>query len=92
MGAYDGAEIWELADLFLLNNLANKFYKNSIGIYRDNGLALFKNINDHRADERPKEFHQLFKENGLSLEIECNVITLNDLDITLDLNTGAHKP
>ena len=33
-----------------------------------------------------------FEENGLSLKIECNVITLNDLDITLDLNTGAYKP
>ena len=81
MGAYDGAEIWELADLFLLNNLANKFDKNSIGIYRDNGLALFKNINDHRADERPKEFHQLFWRKRIIFKnwMQCN-------------NTGAYKP
>ena len=39
-----------------------------------------------------KEFHQLFKENGLSLEIECNLKTVNYLDITLDLNTGTYKP
>ena len=79
------------AGLFLLNNSANKFDKNSVGLYRDDGLALFKNINGHRADKIRKEFHQLFKENGLSLEIECNLKTVNYLDITLDLNTGTYK-
>ena len=56
------------------------------------GLTLFKHINGHRADKIRKEFHQLFKENGLSLEIECNIKTVNYLDITLDLNTGNYKP
>ena len=92
MGAYDGAEVCEIVGLFLLNNLANKYDKNSVGLYRDDGLALFKNINDHRADKIRKEFHQLFKENGLSLEIKCNLKTVNYLDITLDLNTGTYKP
>ena len=38
------------------------------------------------------EFYQLFKENGLSLEIECNLKTVYYLDITLDLNTDTYKP
>ena len=92
MGAYDGAEVCEIVGLFLLNNLANKYDKNIVGLYRDDGLALFKNINGHRADKIRKEFHQLFKENGLSLEIKCNLKTVNYLDITLDLNTGTYKP
>ena len=78
--------------MLLLNNLANKFDKNSSGLYRDDGLALFKNINSYRADKIRKEFHQLCKKNGLSLEIECNLKTVNYLDITLDLNTGIYKP
>ena len=78
--------------MFLLNNLANKFDKTSVGLYRDDGLALFKNINGHLADKIPKEFHQLFKENGLSLEIECNLKTLNYLDITLGFSTDIYKP
>ena len=64
MRAYDGAGVHEIVGLFLLNNLANKFDKNSTGLYRDDGLALSKNINGHCADKIPKEFHQLFKENG----------------------------
>ena len=69
MWAYDRAKVCEIVGLFVLNNLANKFNKNSLSLYRDDGLALCKNINGHSADKIRKEFHQLFQENGLSLEI-----------------------
>ena len=46
MRAYDGAGICELIGLFLLNNLANKFDKNRVSLYRDDGRALFKDINE----------------------------------------------
>ena len=92
MGAYDGAEVCDIAGLFLLYNLANKFDKNSVGSHRDDGLALFKNINGQRADKIRKEFRQLFNESRLSLEIEYNLKTVNYLGITLDLNTGSYKP
>ena len=88
MGAYDGAEVCEIVGLFLLNNLANKFDKNSFGLYRDDVLVR----HGHRAGKMRKEFHQLFKEERLSLEIDCNLKTVNYLDITLDLNTSTHKP
>ena len=78
--------------MFLLNNLANKLDRNSVGLYRDDGLALFENINGHRAGNIRREFHQLFKENGLFLQTTCNLKTVNYLDITLDLNTGTYKP
>ena len=71
MRAYDGAEICELIGLFLLNNLANKFDKNRVSLYRDDGLALFKDINGRRADKIRKEFHKWFKKNGLSLELSA---------------------
>ena len=90
MGACNGAEVCELVGLFLLNSLANKFNNNSVGLYRD-GLDAFKNINGHHVDKIRKEFHQLLKANGLSLEIECNLKTVNYPDITLDLNTGTYK-
>ena len=66
--------------------------KNSIGLYRGDGLALLKNINGHRSGKIRQEFHQLFKESGLSLETKCNLNIVNYLDITLDLNTGTYKP
>ena len=49
-------------------------------------------VNGHCADKALKEFHQLFKENRLYSEIECNLKTVHYLDITLDLNMGTCKP
>ena len=46
MGSYDGAEICELVGLFILNKLAQKFGKENIGLYRDDGLAIMK-ANQH---------------------------------------------
>ena len=38
MGSFDGAEVCELIGLFLLNNLSEKYGKNNVGLYRDDGL------------------------------------------------------
>ncbi len=42
MGSFDGAEICELIGLFILNKLATKYGNDNIGLYRDDGLAIFK--------------------------------------------------
>ena len=59
-------------------------------------MLVYIKRNGHCADKTLKEFHQLFKENRLYLEIECNLKTVHYLDITVDLNTGTckayHKP
>ena len=60
--------------------------KNSVGFYRDDGLSLLKNISGHRVDKIGKELYG----NGLSLEIECNLKTVHDLDITSYLNNHIH--
>ena len=44
MGAYDGAEVCELVGIFMLNKISEKYNKNDVGLYRDDGLAVFKNI------------------------------------------------
>ena len=92
MGSYDGAEICDLTGLFHLYQISRKFNKNDIGLYRDDGLAVFKNINGHEADKIRKEFQEIFKKNGLFLEIDCNLKTVNYLDVTFDLTTGNYKP
>ena len=92
MGAYDGAEICEMVGLFLLDLLSKKFNKENIGLYRDDGLGVFKNVNGHQADKIRKDFYNIFKEHGLLLEIECNLKIANYLDITLDLKNGTYKP
>jgi len=78
--------------LFILNNLSKKYNSSNIGLYRDDGLAVFKNINGHQADKIRKDFHSTFRKHGLELEIECNLKIVNFLDVTLNLNNNTHQP
>ena len=43
MGVYDGAEVCELVGTFPLDKVNVEYDKNSIGLYHDNGLSIFKN-------------------------------------------------
>ena len=66
MGSLDGAEFCELTGLFMLNELSKTFIKENIGIYRDDGLSVFKNYNGHQLDKARKEMIELFKKHGLN--------------------------
>ena len=46
MGSYDGAEVCELVGLFILSELTKLIDKNSIGLYRDDGLAILKTVRE----------------------------------------------
>ena len=43
MGAYDGAEVCKLVGIFSLDKVSVKYDKNSIVLYHDNRLPVFKN-------------------------------------------------
>ena len=43
IGVYDGREVYELVGTFLLDKISVKYDKNSIGLYRNNVLSVFKN-------------------------------------------------
>ena len=51
MGAYDGAEVCELVGTFLLHKLSLKYNKNNIGLYCDDGLAIYKNISGPKSEK-----------------------------------------
>ena len=44
MESYDGVEMWELVVMFALTQLLAKYKKRNLGLYRDNGLAVFKGV------------------------------------------------
>ena len=43
MGMCDGAELFKLVRIYMLNVLFKKYNKNNFGLYRDGGLAALKN-------------------------------------------------
>ena len=92
MGAYDGADVCELIDIFMLSLLSKHINKNHIGLYRDDGLAILKNTSGPEAEKLKKKFQKLFKEKDLDIIVQCSLKITNYLDITLNLNDGSYRP
>ena len=96
MGTYDGAEVCELVGTFLLGKISEICNKGNIGLYRDNGLAVFRNKSVTNLEKIKKKLQILFKEYDLEIIAESNQKIVNYLDVTLNLNDGTfrsyHKP
>ena len=63
-----------------------------IGLYRDDGLAIFKNKSGPQNERIKKDFQKIFKDKGLDLVIDCNRKCVNYLDVTLNLEDGSFRP
>ena len=88
MGSYDGAEICELVGLYILLVLGEKYGKDKVGLYREDGLACFGNINGSQAEQIRKEVISIFKtEFKFTITSEANLRIINFLDIRLNSNT-----
>ena len=44
MGSHDGAEVCELVGILILLHLTKHINKNDVGLYRDGGLIVVKNL------------------------------------------------
>ena len=71
MGAYDRAEVCELVGSFLLYALSLKCKKTNIGLYRDDGLAVFRYACIVR--KLKKQFQKFFPQHGLKLIVKCTL-------------------
>ena len=89
---YDDAEVCELVGIFILNQICEKYNKNDVGLYWDDGLAVFKNISGPESERIKKNFQSLFKKYGLQIIIKCNKEVADYLDITFNLKDGTDKP
>ena len=92
MGAYDGAEICELVGLYLLDKLSHITGKLNTGLYRDDGLAFLRNASGPDTKKLRKKLIKLFKDNGLQITIDANLIETDFLDVTLNSNSGKYWP
>ena len=52
MGAYDGAEVCELIGIYMLYLIGKKYDSKNIGLYRDDGLAVFKKVSGPASDKK----------------------------------------
>ena len=91
MGVYDGAEVCELVGNCLLQDLSKLYEKNDIGLYRDDGLAVFKNKSGPESENIKKSIHYTFRENELKINAQCNLKIVDYLDVTFNLTYSSYR-
>ena len=76
----------------MLHLIGKKYDSKNIGLYRDGGLAVFKNVSGPASEKIKEHLQYLFQEKSLQIIIECNLKVANYLDVTFDLNDGSYRP
>ena len=92
MGSYDGAEVFEIVGLFMLDKLSNIFGKNLVGLYSGDGLAVLRNCTARTADRLRKSVESIFKSYGLKIKAEAGLHQVDFLDITINLRKEKFWP
>ena len=92
IGSFDSAEVRESVGLYLLNKIKPLLGSRNVGLYRGNGLAIIHNASGPKLDRLGKDITSSFKDEGLSITIDTNLIETDFLDLSFHLNTGKHFP
>ena len=86
------AGVYKLFSNFLLHKLSQKYERNNLVLYHDDGLAIFKNVNWPDPEKIEKNFCKLLIDHDLELTIQCNRKVLSFLDVTLNLEYSTYQP
>ena len=85
MGSCDGAEVYELVGLYILDILTKEFGHDKVSLWGDDWLGCFWNLPE--SGKVKKKLCKIFEQSGQSITVECNLRIKDFLDITFDLRT-----
>ena len=91
IGAYDDAELCELVGIFLSEKISDICNEGDIGLYRDDGLAIFRNKSGTELEKIIKKLQRLLKEYDLEITAESKQKLVNYLNITLNLKDDTFR-
>ena len=92
MGCYNDAEVCDIVGSYILNLLCNILDKDLVGLYRDDDLAIVRNLSGPEIERKRKAIIKLFKECCLNITIKTNLKIVNFLDVKINLDTGTYRP
>ena len=55
-------------------------------------MGIFENVSKPEIERRKKAIVKVFKDNGLSIVVQCNIKSVDFLVVTFNLNKSYHKP
>ena len=85
MRCNDGTEVCKLVGTYSLNQMKAVFANEKFGLYRNDGLGIFKNMSGPKVERKKKERAKIFKNNGLSITVKTNMKTADFLEIHFNL-------
>ena len=92
MGSFDCAEVYELVGIYILCSLAKLLNKEDCGLYGDDGLLIFRNVNGQQMDRMRKSIFKTFKDIGFAIDVETILKIVDFLDTTFSLKNGTYRP
>ena len=92
IGCFDGTEACEIVGTYILNQLRDTFQHHSVGIYRDDGLAVVKGLSGPEIERMKKRIIKIFKDCGLKITIKGDLKIVNFLDVTFNLHKNSYEP
>ena len=92
MACFDGAEVLELVGTYILNQLKDIFEQHSVGVYRDDDLAVVKGLSGSEIERIKKGIVKVFKDCGLKISIKGELKIVNFLDVTFNLHKNTYEP
>ena len=82
----------KLVGTYLLNQLKVVTANENMGLYREDGLSIFKNMSGPEIERTKKELVKVFKNNGLPITVKTNLKTADFLNIHSDLVKEIYQP
>ena len=92
MGSFNGAEISELAGLYIQSNLENILPKTNFGLYRDDRINILRNLNGQQMGKKRKAIIKIFEDIVFSIDIQIYLKEIDFLDVTLNLKNSTYCP
>ena len=80
MVANDGAEICELVGLYMPTEIHENMDFTSVGLYRDDGLAVMRSASGSSLDRYRKKLITLFQDNELKITVDTGKTSINYLN------------
>ena len=62
-----------------------------LGLYRDDGLSIFRNASGPKLEKIKKHIQKIFQQKMLGVTIKCDSKIVNYFDVSLNLNVGIYK-
>ena len=76
MGRLDEAEVSEIVETYILSKISNEINKKQVGLYRDDGLDVLRNMSGSEMDRTTKNLLKIFQECGLSIVCKINLTSV----------------